>query len=78
VGGGGRQPLQSGRRKAVNVMRSSGGLSAFGRQHCKETDLSNWQVLFPPDLVNIIVECTNDKARSEEFNFSTNREEITT
>jgi hypothetical protein len=74
----GRQPLQSGRRKAVNVMRSPGGLSAFGRQHCKETGLSNWQVLFPPDLVNIIVECTNDKARSEEFNFSTNREEITT
>jgi hypothetical protein len=67
-----------GRSQALNVMRSPGGLSAFGRRHCKETALSNWQLFFDDILLDAIVDCTNEKARSEKADCITNRHEMAT
>jgi len=55
-------PLPDGRRQALNVMRSAGGLSALGRRKCKETALSYWQVFFDNEMLDLIVDCTNDKS----------------
>lgn len=70
------KPFSGGRRQSVNVMRASGGLSAYGRRHCNNTALSNWHIFIDDSILDIIVECTNDKANSMKANFVTNREEI--
>jgi hypothetical protein len=67
-----------GRRQAVNVMRSAGGLSAFGRRQCDQTALSNWRAFIDDQFLDTIVECTNDKASSLGANFVTDRQELNT
>ena len=62
----------------MNVMRSAAGLSAIGRRQCKETALSNWQVFIDDQMLDTIVECTNEKARSMGANFVVDRQELVT
>ena len=71
-------PNPNGRQQAVNVMRAAGGLSAFGRRICGETALSNWQLFVTEDMLDTIVECTNDKAVSTGAVFTTTRQELST
>lgn len=71
-------PLPNGRRQAVNVMRAAGGLSALGRRRCGETALSNWQLFVTDDMLDTIVECTNEKAQSTGADFVTTRQELAT
>jgi len=59
-------------------MRAAGGLSAFGRQQCGETALSNWHAFIDDHFLDTIVECTNDKAQSLNANFVTNKQELIT
>ena len=73
-----KDPLPGGRRQAINVMRAAGGLSSIGRRHCRETALSNWQIFVDNQLLDMIVDCTNEKARSVNANFVTNRNELNT
>lgn len=73
-----RNPNQCGRIQALNVMRSPGGLSAFGRRHSRESAISNWRLFIDDELLDLIVECTNEKARSEKDDFVTNRDELVT
>ena len=70
--------LEDGRRQAVNVMRTGGGLSAHGRRHCGESAESNFDIFFDDQLLDIIVQCTNDKASNDKVGFVTDREEIRT
>jgi hypothetical protein len=71
-----QNPSPDGRRQAVNVMRAAGGLSAYGRRKCGETAKSNFDIFIDNPLLDIIVECTNDKARSEQAEFVTDKQEI--
>jgi len=73
-----KNPLVERRRQAVNVMRAAGGLSAFGRRQCGETALSIWNIFVDDQLLDTIVECTNDKARSLAKDFVTDRHELRT
>ena len=45
------------------------GLSAFGRRYCNESFLSNLGLFFAEELLNLIVQCTNDKAHIEKADF---------
>jgi hypothetical protein len=73
-----KEPLPAGRRQAVNVMRAPGGLSILGRRYCRETALPNWKLFFNDEILDIIVECTNDKARSLNTNLALCRQELCT
>ena len=57
-------------------MRAPGGISAYGRKKINESILSIWQLFFTTQILDLIVECTNDKAKWENVNFVTNRIEI--
>jgi len=52
------------------------GLGAFGRRNCKETALSNWRISMPDELIDIIVEFTNDRARHMNSTFVVTRQMI--
>ena len=54
-------------------MRTTGGLSAFGHRQCGQTAISNWRTLMKDEILDIIVECTNDKARSLGAHFVTDK-----
>ena len=69
-------PHPNGKRQAVNIMRSAGGLSAMGRRNCQETALSNWNIFISDSMLDTIVDCTNDKAQSIDPKFVTSRQEI--
>jgi hypothetical protein len=73
-----KAPVSNSRRQAVNIMRAAGGLSAVGRRLCAETAISNWHLFFDEELLDIIVNCTNDKARSMNANFMTDQQELST
>ena len=66
-------PPVDGRRQAINVMRAEGGLGAHGK-----TAFSHWRVFIDDLLLDIIVECTNAKARSLNVNFVPDQQELTT
>ena len=66
------------RRQAVNVMRLAGGLSAYGRRQCDDTARSNFEIFMNDELLDIVVECTNDKARANSVVLATDRQELKT
>ena len=70
--------IPTGRRKAVNVMRSAGGLSALGRRTCTENPLTNWKVIVTDEILDTIVECTNDKARIDNNSLVITRQDLET
>jgi len=71
-----QNPSLHGRRQALNVMRALGGLSAYGLRHCRETPISSWLLFVTGEILELIVQCTNDKARCMGDSFITNAEEL--